>query len=220
MSSLLFVLFAGAHAQGVLPEPVALPMGPEASIRATVAAHLQLDEADVQVRALGSLAGVAPDQNCGVQLPRTGPVDGIVPVVLFCGDGRWSTRAVIETWRHVPVAAADAGPGEIVDYRVERVSSERLRGEEPVGVEGTWTARVGLRAGEPLTTARVRQAPDLARGERVRILAGADGLVVAAEGEALRDAFVDEPVSVLNFSTRAVVQGTYRGDGLVTLDAP
>ncbi|MFN7142300.1 MAG: flagellar basal body P-ring formation chaperone FlgA [Myxococcota bacterium] len=220
MFPLLLALLPGVHAQGVLPDPVGLPMGPEASIRATVAAHLQLPEEDVQVRALGSLAGVAPDQNCGVQLPRTGPVDGIVPLVLFCGDGRWSTRAVIETWRHVPVAVADADPGENVEFRVERVSSERLRGEEPVGVEGTWTARVGLRAGEPLTSARVRPAPDLARGEKVRILVGGDGLVVTAEGEALRDAYVDEPIAVLNFSTRAVVQGTYRGDGLVTLDAP
>jgi flagella basal body P-ring formation protein FlgA len=189
-------------------------------IRAAVAAQLGVDEADVEVRSVGTVAGLPDGDTCAVQLPRVGAVTGLVPVTLHCGAGRWQTHAYVEVWRSVPVAVADTRAGERVEVRTERVSSYRLHGEEPVADVGTWTARVDLEAGAPLTTTRVRPAPDLERGSPVRLVAGGNGLRITADGELLQEGWHGRPVSVLNLSTRTVLEGVYAGDSVVTLGTP
>ncbi len=193
----------------------------EDAVRDTVAAHLEVPPEDVEVRGLGALAGLSPDDACSVQLPRVGSVEGIVNVVLYCGDTRHATRAVIEVWRTVPVAAWATQAGGRVESTLERVSSDRLRGEIPVEMTGSHRARVGLAAGDPITTARAEPWPDAPRGADVLLVAGTEvGLVVQANGQLLQDGWVDRPVGVLNLATRTVLKGTFRSDGTVVVEGP
>lgn len=192
----------------------------EDAVRDTVAAHLEVAPEDVEVQGLGALANLDPDVECGVQLPRVGPVEGIVQVVLYCGEARYSTRAVVSVWRTVPVAAWSVEAGDRVEYTMERVAGHRLRGENPVEPTGAFRARVDLNAGDPLTTARSSPWPDAPRGAEVLLVASsAGGLVVTANGQLLQDGWVDQPVGVLNLATRAVLQGTFRSDGTVVVEA-
>ncbi|MES2640704.1 MAG: flagella basal body P-ring formation protein FlgA [Myxococcota bacterium] len=196
----------------------------EDAVRDTVAAHLEVAPEDVEVQGLGALAGLTPDATCSVQLPQVGSVEGIVQVVLYCdaaGGGaptRHLTRAVIQVWRTVPVAAWSVEAGERVETTMERVSGHRLRGEIPVEGAGAFRARVPLAAGEPLTTSRAAPWPDAPRGADVLLVAGSDtGLVVTANGQLLQDGWVDKRVGVLNLATRTVLQGTFRSDGTVVV---
>lgn len=196
----------------------------EDAVRDTVAAHLEVPPEDVDVQGLGALAGLAPDAACSVQLPQVGSVEGIVQLVLYCASPtgtqqRHLTRAVIQVWRTVPVAAWSVSAGERVEVTMERVAGHRLRGEIPVQGEGAFRARVDLAAGEPLTTSRAAPWPDAPRGADVLLVAGSDtGLVVTASGQLLQDGWVDKRVGVLNLATRTVLQGTYRADGTVVVE--
>jgi flagella basal body P-ring formation protein FlgA len=195
----------------------------EDAVRDTVAAHLEVAPEDVEVQGLGALAGVNPDATCSVQLPQVGSVEGIVQVVLYCdspgGQTRHLTRAVIQVWRTVPVAAWGVEAGERVETTMERVSGHRLRGEIPVEGTGAFRARVPLAAGEPITTSRAAPWPDAPRGADVLLVAGSDtGLVVTANGQLLQDGWVDKRVGVLNLATRTVLQGTFRSDGTVVVE--
>jgi flagella basal body P-ring formation protein FlgA len=192
--------------------------GPEDAVRDAVAARLGVAERDVEVVEMGSLAGLPEGAECRAQLPRTGTVEGRVPVVLFCGEGRWSARPLVEVWRDLPVVATPARAGEPIEVRMARVASGDLRGEPAVEGEGPWRARVDLDAGAPLTSVRVEPMPDALRGEAVTLVAGGGALAIMARGELLGDAFVGAPVSALSTSTRAVVRGTYRGDGIVYVE--
>jgi len=195
----------------------AFAAGPADQIRVAVARQLGVDAADVEIRSVGAVVGLPEDDVCAVQLPRVGAVAGLVPVTLQCSAGRWQTHAVVEVWQTVPVAAAAARAGERVELRTERVSTYQLRGEEPIPADGAWTARVDLDAGAPLTTTRVRPAPDLDRGSPVRLIVGDQHFRVTADGELLQEGWNGKPVSVLNLSTRAVLEGVYAGDGVVLL---
>lgn len=207
MSSLLFALLSTASA-GIA----------EDAVRDTVAAQLEVPRGDVEVQGIGVLAGLAPDAACSVQLPQVGSVEGIVQVVLYCGEQRHLTRAMVQVWRTVPVAAMAAKAGERVEMTMERVSGTRLRGEVPVEGGRAFRARVDLGAGDPLTTARAAPWPDAPRGAEVLLVAGSGlGLVVTANGQLLQDGWVDKRVGVLNLATRAVLQGTLRADGAVVL---
>lgn len=192
--------------------------GPEEAVRAAVAARLGVPERDVEVLEMGTLAGLPDGAACRAQLPRTGSVEGRVPVVLACGEGRWSARPLVEVWRTLAVAAAPVGAGEAIEVTTARVASGELRGEPPVEGPGPWRARVDLEAGAPLTAVRVEPMPDARRGEAVTLRAGSGALAVLARGELLGDAFVGAPVTALSTSTRAVVRGTYRGDGIVDVE--
>ncbi|MDP2307131.1 MAG: flagella basal body P-ring formation protein FlgA [Pseudomonadota bacterium] len=196
----------------------------EDAVRDTVAAHLEVPPEDVDVQGVGALAGLPEDAACSVQLPQVGSVEGIIQVVLYCGDEvsgeqRHLTRAVVQVWRTVPVAAWSVEAGERVETTMERVSGHRLRGEIPVEAGGAYRARVDLAAGEPLTMSRAAPWPDAPRGADVLLVAGSEGggLVVTANGQLLQDGWVDKRVGVLNLATRAVLQGTFRSDGTVVL---
>ena len=195
----------------------ALAARPVDAIASAVAARVGVPVADVEVTGLG-----LPEDANVVDLPAgQRRFTGATTVSLRREDApvRYSLRPRVVTWHAVPVAERSVRAGEPVSLVTARVASDVLRTEDPV-TGGRWVARVGIEAGAPVTTARVRPAPDLADGADVKLIAGSGALRVAAPGRLLSDAWVGAPVSVLNLATRAVLKGTYRGENTVALEGP
>jgi len=206
----------------LLSVATALAARPADAIAAAVAARAGVPATDVEVTGLGLPEGADVDAVWRVDLPAgQRRFTGTTAVYLQREDGpaRFALRPRVVTWHEVPVAERSVRAGEAVALVRARVASDVLRAEEPVD-EGRWVARVGIEAGTPVTTARVRAAPDLADGAEVKLLAGSGALRVAAPGRLLGDAWIGAPVSVLNLATRAVLKGTYRGENTVALEGP
>jgi flagella basal body P-ring formation protein FlgA len=200
----------------------ALAARPVDAIASAVAARVGVPVADVEVTGLGLPEDANVDAAWVVDLPAgQRRFTGATTVSLRREDApvRFSLRPRVVTWHAVPVAERSVRAGEPVSLVTARVASDVLRTEDPV-TGGRWVARVGIEAGAPVTTARVRPAPDLADGADVKLIAGTGALRVAAPGRLLSDAWVGAPVSVLNLATRAVLKGTYRGENTVALEGP
>lgn len=197
---------------------VAAAADPASVVAAAVAARAGVPLGDVTVQAIA-----LPDAAWSVELPDLGSLCGGTPVVLRATvDGRpvrHSVRAAVDVLREVPVAARDTAAGEEVALSTARVSCDRLRTERPADPATAWVARTALRAGDPVTTARVRPRPDARDGADVALWAGTDHVRVTAPGRLSGDAFVGERVHVINLATRTQQTGIYQADGTVRLTA-
>ena len=193
----------------------AFPVGE--AVRAAVAEREGLPVDDVVVSGIGVLPNAPIEADWAVTLPRTGSLTGDVQVVVRAGTARYAIVPHVVVWRALPVAVSPTAAGQRVSVTLGRVSSDRL-GAQAVAPDGAWVARVRLAAGEPLTSANVRLAPDVQRGAPVRIVAAQGHVSVSAPGELLDDAFVGGRVAVLNLATRTVQSGTYRGGSVVALE--
>jgi len=78
-----------------------------------------------------------------------------------------------------------------------------------------WKAKSTIHAGEPITSLRADPLPDAFRGQNVEIYVEHGSLRIRASGQLMKDAFIGQPVSVLNLSTQTTVTGIYQGDGRV-----
>ena len=196
---------------------LAAEMPAELAIRDAVAARLDVPSSSVEVSGVGRLPNAPELAEWVVTLPRTGSILGDVPVSVRTGTLRYAVRPHIIVWRDLPVAADEVAAGAPVLVSRARVSSDEERGEA-IGAGGSWTARVALPAGTPLTNQNVRPSPDIYRGATVRIIADAGLVSVSAPGEILDDGFLGESVAVLNLATRTVQSGVYRGGSVVILE--
>lgn len=187
---------------------------PSAAIQAAVAAKVGVPAADVEVHGV-ELPTAPTSVDWLVDLPSVGPVWGDVSVTLHAGTSRYLVRPRVTVWQTLPVAAKSARAGERVEITTARVARDTLHGQAPVDPTHSWQARVDLVAGAPLTTTVVRERPDAAQGQTVRIVAGAGPLVVFAPGQLGEDAFVGDRVHVVNLATRTQLVGTLQGDGTV-----
>lgn len=191
---------------------------PSLVLRTAIADRLHVTPADVEVTGLEAMATVLPATlDWTVDLPAVGAVWGNVPVVFraatAAGPRREVARPHIAVWLSLPVAASAVMAGQRVTVALARVACDQLRGEDPVDPAGSWQARTDIRAGAPLTSARVRPMPDAVAGATVRIRAGRDGLAVVAPGQLADDAFIGAQVHVVNLVTHAQLTGTYDANG-------
>ena len=210
---------AAAPAPGVVPIPKgAEPLAEQ--IRAGVAERLGVAVEDVEVLSLG-LTAVPAGAEWSVELP-TGDLWGTVVLRLAArlpdgSERRYTTYTKLSVWMELPVAAAAAGPGQPVSVAVERRRRESVRSGAPVDPERRWQAKGSVAAGDVLTTYKVDPVPDLLAGEPVRLVSERGALRVEAPGRLSGDAFVGEPVEVVNLATQATVTGIYEGGGRVRL---
>jgi flagella basal body P-ring formation protein FlgA len=191
------------------------------AIREAVAARLELPVADVEVGALGWVEGTPSDRDWRVELPGYGNLTGRVGLTLSAeAEGRPVRHRIspdVQVWRRIPVAAKTTRPGQVVEFRIERVRSDALRGETPVDASRAWEASTTLSVGQPITTSRVHPVPDAREGAAVQILVERGAVRISAPGELMDDAFVGEPVHVTNLSTRGVLTGILTAEGTVLI---
>lgn len=200
----------------MLALPFALAADPHAAVVAAVAQRVGVPASRVELGPLGLPEGVTANA-WTVDLPRVGPVCGSAVTLILRGDGnRYTIRPRIEAWLDVEVATADAESGTRVATETARAACTRLRGETPVGA-GEWQALARLRAGDPVTSARVRRMPDVLEGAEVIVVAEVGAVAVRAPGRATDDAYVGEPVHVVNNVTNTMVVGTLADDGTVRI---
>ena len=192
---------------------IAAASTPELSVREAVATQLGVAVEDVVVTGAPSTPG-----DCTTELPRYGPVTGMVKITSYCGGRRIVSQPYIEVWYELAVAAQPTRAGERVTVELGRVSSKALRGEEPVDPTLSWRARSSLDAGEPLTTVSVAPMPDAERGARVLLIATVGALRVEAPGELMQDSWVDQAGTAVNLATRSIVSGRYAGDGIFVVE--
>jgi flagella basal body P-ring formation protein FlgA len=123
----------------------------------------------------------------------------------LCASQR--VRARLDHWVQAPLVSAATPVGGRVELGEGRVLASRIDGALVEG-EGPWEARANLRAGEPVTTRRVRRLPDARDGARVTLVAGGGGLVLTAPARLMDDAMVGDRVKVANLATGTVMEGT------------
>lgn len=87
---------------------------------------------------------------------------------------------------------------------------------DPEALAGKETARF-VGAGTVLSPGMVQNPVIIERGQRVTLRASAGGIRVTMQGEALGRGRVDERVRVRNLSSRRVVEGIVRANGIVEI---
>jgi flagellar basal body P-ring formation protein FlgA len=101
----------------------------------------------------------------------------------------------------------------------------RLDPSLPAGALDRADAAVGLVARRMLVAGRaimpgdVGPPPAVHRNSPVTLLFRSGGLTISAEGRALADAAIGDPVRALNMTSRQTVSGTVSGNGEVTMGA-
>ena len=198
---------------------LALAADPVEALQAAVAARLQVELSDVQVQRLG-ISGAPADATWQVVLPAGRCWGGITVRMDATADGKvrhYTAYATISAWDSVPVADHAVVPGGMVSFHLERQQLDLLSAEpvEP----GRWRARVNLHAGEPLVQGRVEPMPDALVGSPVTVQVTAGALSIKAPGELAADAWVGQPVRVMNLSTHMVLTGIYEAEGRVRIGA-
>ncbi len=131
------------------------------------------------------------------------------------GVDRMTVRPELAIWVSGPVATAPVSPGEPIPWHPGEIPLAALAG-------GVWTggdplAIRPIRAGEALTRANTREAPDLPAGSAVTLRVRVGDLEVRAVGALLDPGTFGEPVRVVNHATHAIVRGRLVGPDTVEL---
>jgi flagella basal body P-ring formation protein FlgA len=115
------------------------------------------------------------------------------------------------------VATRTVRPGEVlsaVDIRLDPAPAPGAlaRSEDAVGL----VARRLLVAGRPIMPGDIGPPPAVRRNGPVTLVFRRGGLSIKAEGRALADAAMGEPVRAINTSSRQTVTGTVSGEMEIT----
>lgn len=129
--------------------------------------------------------------------------------------GKVSIPMRVEFWSNIPVADADAGPGEVIDFSLQRIPQTEVRGLVVDPDKGPWIAVGSIRKGDAVTHRRAKRQPMADVGDSVQIIAQYGQLTVSAEGRMLSSAHLGEQVRVANLATDTVVQGVLIAPGKV-----
>ncbi len=160
--------------------------------------------AQVELHWLGLAEHLLPAE--GEPLRFSGTPCGRVPrVELSTPERSVRFQPELEVLVLAPVAVHDAAVGELVTTRVGLVPSSDLR---EVPLSGTWQASRRIESGEAVTGWNAGPIPALDRGDTVRLLVRRGTLTVVAEGVLVEDAFLGQPVAVVNQVNNRRVEGT------------
>ena len=116
-----------------------------------------------------------------------------------------SVRPGLAVWVRTWTAPERVLPGE--DFRPVSglVLAHQVRGKAVT--EGTWRARVSLKAGQAVTTGLVVRVPDVEQGAHVSLIVVRGSLRIDAPGRLAEDGYLGENVRVVNDATKVVAEG-------------
>jgi flagella basal body P-ring formation protein FlgA len=143
--------------------------------------------------------------------------------LVFTHDGTRCAKlripSKIDVQVSVPIAARPVLAGQAVAVGQAHASLGTIGGT-PIdpSTASIWIARTALPANTPLTTARVKAAPDAVSGADIEIIAIRGGLTLRAPGRLLASARVGETVRASNLATDTVVQGVLVSPKTVSLE--
>ena len=129
--------------------------------------------------------------------------------------GKVSVPMRVQFYTEVPVAVADASPGEPIEFVMQRTPQSQIRGIVVDPQKGPWIAVGSIRTGDAVTHRRAKRQPLADVGDTVEIIAQYGQLTVSAEGRMLSSAHLGEQVRVANLATDAVIQGVLVAPGKV-----
>lgn len=115
----------------------------------------------------------------------------------------------------LPVLARSVAPGEVIQLtdldwmaiRIDRVAGNAVT--DPKQLVGM-TARRPLRSGQMLRMSDVAMAPAVHRGSMVTLMVQTENMTLTAQGRALEDAAVGQPVRVVNTMSNKTLTGVVK----------
>jgi len=122
----------------------------------------------------------------------------------------------------LPVLARAVAPGEVIQLpdvdwmavRFDRVAGNAVT--DPKQLVGM-TARRPLRAGQMLRISDVTMAPTIHRGSMVTLMVQTQNMTLTAQGRALEDAAIGQPIRVVNTMSNKTLTGVVKDDTTVTI---
>lgn len=189
----------------------------QATVPVGAASRITIGQLDERLRL------VACEQPLEAFMPPGGRTLGNITVGVRCGGVKpWSlyVQASVEAMATVLVSARPLGRGEVLteaDISAEEKDLAKLTGgylTDPREVVGMSVKRA-VRAGQTLTPALLQARVVVRRGERVVILAQAEGLEVRMEGVALADGAQGQVIRVRNSGSKREIEAVVVAPGVV-----
>lgn len=157
-------------------------------------------------------------------LPAGAKIQHNSSVGVRCPAPHWSlyVPVTVVVYARVLVASEPLSRGTALNqgqFRTERRDTTTLSWgyfTDPADLAGRETARF-VAAGAVLTPGMVQRPVVIERGQRVMLRASAGGVKVTMQGEALGRGRVDERVRVRNLSSKRIVEGVVRANGVVDI---
>lgn len=122
----------------------------------------------------------------------------------------------------LPVLARSIAPGEVIQaadldwlaIRIDRVAANAVT--DPKQLVG-FTARRPLRSGQMLRMSDITMAPAIHRGSMVTLMVQTENMTLTAQGRALEDAAIGQPIRVVNTMSNKPLTGVVKDSTIVTI---
>ncbi len=122
----------------------------------------------------------------------------------------------------LPVLARSVAPGEVIQVsdidwmaiRIDRVAANAVT--DPKQLVG-FTARRPLRASHMLRISDIAMAPAIHRGTMVTLMVQTENMTLTAQGRALEDAAIGQPIRVINPMSNKTLTGVVKDATTVTI---
>jgi flagella basal body P-ring formation protein FlgA len=122
--------------------------------------------------------------------------------------------SVFETVQ-LPVLARSVAPGEVIQQadldwmaiRIDRVAGNAV--SDPKQLVGM-TARRPLRANQMLRMSDIAMAPSIHRGSMITLMVQTENMTLTAQGRALEDAAIGQPIRVINTMSNKTLTGVVK----------
>jgi len=122
----------------------------------------------------------------------------------------------------LPVLARSVAPGEVIQLpdldwmaiRIDRVAANAVT--DPKQLVGM-TARRPLRSGQMLRMSDVTMAPAIHRGSMVTLMVQTENMTLTAQGRALEDAAIGQPIRVINMMSNKPLTGVVKDPTTVAI---
>jgi flagellar basal body P-ring formation protein FlgA len=122
----------------------------------------------------------------------------------------------------LPVLARSVAPGEVIQLpdldwmaiRIDRVAGNAAT--DPKQLVGM-TARRPLRSGQMLRMSDVAMAPTIHRGSMITLMVQTENMTLTAQGRALEDAAIGQPIRVINTMSNKPLTGVVKDQTTVTI---
>jgi flagella basal body P-ring formation protein FlgA len=122
----------------------------------------------------------------------------------------------------LPVLARSVAPGEVIQQgdldwmaiRIDRVAGNAV--SDPKQLVGM-TARRPLRANQMLRMSDIAMAPSIHRGSMITLMVQTENMTLTAQGRALEDAAIGQPIRVINTMSNKTLTGVVKDPTTVTI---
>ena len=122
----------------------------------------------------------------------------------------------------LPVLARSVAPGEVIQQgdldwmavRIDRVAGNAV--SDPKQLVGM-TARRPLRANQMLRMSDIAMAPSIHRGSMITLMVQTENMTLTAQGRALEDAAIGQPIRVINTMSNKTLTGVVKDPTTVVI---